>query len=141
MPRYLIDTLICDLRKDSRANRGVRQFFDDVIQAGSDVFLSVVTVGELQRGVELIRYRGDGKQAQKLERWFVSILDRYADFVLDVDAEIARLWGHLRAPDPHNALDKQIAATALIYDLTVVTRNDRDFFRTGVRVINRFSAV
>jgi len=128
LPRYLIDTnVISELRKGSPANRGVRRFFDGVIQDRNNLFLSVITIGELQRGVELIRRRGDDKQARKLERWFFSILDRYADFVLDFDIEIARLWGHLRASPPHNALDKQIAATALIHDLTVATRNDKEF--------------
>ena len=52
--------------------------------------------------------------------------------------DIAQLWGRLRVPHPENSLDKQITATALIFDLTVVTRNQKDFARAGVRVLNPF---
>jgi hypothetical protein len=136
---YLIDTnVISEARKGRRAHAGVRRFFEDVARDNVDVFLSVVTMGELRRGIELVRYRGDERQARRLERWFASIPDRYSDFVLGIDAEIAQIWGRLRVPHPHNALDKQIAATALIHDLTVVTRNDRHFVQTGVRVVNPF---
>ena len=93
-------------------------------------------MGELRRGVELIRHRGDIRQANQLEKWLVAMLNEYQDHILDINQDIAQLWGHLRAPHPENALDKQIAATALIYDLTVVTRNHKDFYRTGVPVLN-----
>ena len=58
------------------------------------------------------------------------------DHILDINRNIAQLWGHLRTPHPENALDKQIAATALIYELTVVTRNHKDFVKTSVPVLN-----
>lgn len=136
---YLIDTnVISEARKGPRADGGVRKFFEDIIRDKADVFLSVVTIGELRRGIELVRHRSDADQARQLERWFSTILEWYADHVLDVDAEIAQVWGRLRVPNPHNALDKLIAATALIHDLTVVTRNHRDFAVAGLRVINPF---
>lgn len=138
---YLVDTnVLSEARKGARADRGVRQFFRDAIRTENDVFLSAVTIGELRRGIELIRHRGDKDQAQRLERWFSSILDRYAEYVLDFDAEVAQVWGRLRVPHPENALDKQIAATALLHDLTVVTRNHKDFSSTGVKAINPFQA-
>jgi toxin FitB len=102
------------------------------------VFISVITVGELRRGVELLRHRGDSRQAKRLAKWLEALLGEYQDFILEIDRDIAQLWGRLRVPHPENALDKQIAATALIHDLTVVTRNQADFHKTGVRVLNPF---
>ncbi len=138
---YLIDTnVISEARKKSKANRGVQVFFKKILEDKSSVFISVVTVGELRRGVELIRYRGDARQTNQLEKWLAGILAEYQDHILDINQDIAQLWGRLRAPHPENTLDKQIAATALIYELTVVTRNHKDFVKTGVRVLNPFSA-
>ena len=96
--------------------------------------------GELRRGIELIRYRGDNRQANQLEKWLETLLVEYRDWILDINQNIGQLWGRLRAPHSENALDKLIAATALIYDLTVVTRNHKDFSKTGVRVLNPFEA-
>lgn len=77
--------------------------------------------------VDLICHRGDLNQGQLLENWLNTLLIQYQDHILAIDGEIAMLWGKLRVPDPNHALDKLIAATALIYDLTVVTRNLDDF--------------
>ena len=137
---YLVDTnVISEVRKKAKANPGVRAFFKQAIADESQLFMSVVTVGELRRGVESIRHRGDVRQANQLEKWLVGLLTEYQDYILDINPDIAQLWGRLRVPHPENALDKQIAATALIYELTVVTRNHKDFVKTGVRVVNPFA--
>ena len=137
---YLVDTnVITEARKKSKANTGVRAFFKQAIEDEIRIFISVVTVGELRRGVESIRYRGDVRQANQLEKWLENLMAEYQDHILDINQDIAQLWGRLRAPHPENALDKQIAATALIYELTVVTRNQKDFVKTGVRVLNPFT--
>lgn len=136
---YLIDTnVISELRKGQKSNSGVRQFFDNVIQNNNLVFISAITVGELRRGVDLIFHRGDRLQGQQLESWLTSILEEYKDNILGIDIETALLWGKMRVPNPQHALDKLIAATALIYDLTVVTRNIKDFENTGVSLLNPF---
>ena len=136
---YLVDTnVISEARKKSSANKGVREFFAQTVADEIRMFISVVTAGELRRGVEMIRHRGDLRQANRLEKWLEALLFEYKDHILDIDQDIAQLWGRLRVPHPENALDKQIAATALIYDLTVVTRNHKDFSKTGVRLLNPF---
>ncbi len=136
---YLIDTdIISEARKKGKADLGVRRFFARVEAEEAPVYLSVVTIGELRRGIELIRHRSDAPQAQQLEAWLQTVLTEYADCILPMDEDIAQLWGRLRVPHPEHTLDKQIAATALIHSLTVVTRNRRHFEATGVRVLNPF---
>ena len=136
---YLIDTnVISEARKRSKANKGVRAFFRQMIKEEASLFISVVTIGELRRGIELIRHRGDKRQANQLEKWLEKLLAEFEDFILNIDEDVAQLWGRLRVPHPENALDKQIAATALVYDLTVVSRNLKDFRKTGVRILDPF---
>jgi predicted nucleic acid-binding protein len=136
---YLIDTnVISELRKKSKADKGVKAFFSKVVKEEIPVYISVITIGELRRGVELIRHRGDLKQSAVLESWLDSIIADYEDFILDFSETEAQLWGKLRAPNPQHTLDKQIAATALSYNLCVVTRNVDDFKSSGVSLINPF---
>src|SRR3974390_991451 len=137
---YLVDTdVISEIRKGEKANAGVRAFFESAERDEIDLYLSAVRIGELGRGGERIRLRGDGGQAALLERWLQQVSNAYADAILPIDEEIAHVWGRLRAPNPENPLDKQIAATALIHDLTVVTRNTEHFAPTGVKLKNPFA--
>ena len=136
---FLIDTnVISEARKRDKADAGVIEFFDEAAARNEPLYLSVITVGELRRGVELIRHRGDQPQAKLLETWLHNVLAQYADNVLGFDAEAAQVWGRLRVPRPEHEIDKQIAATALVHDLIVVTRNTADFAGTGVTLINPF---
>lgn len=136
---YLLDTnVISEVRKQEKANPGVQQFFGQAIDQNTRLYLSVITIGELRRGVDLIRHRGDQSQADLLEAWLQRILTAYRDFILSFTATEAQVWGRLRVPQAQNAIDKQIAATALTYDLTLVTRNVQDFDKTGVRLLNPF---
>jgi hypothetical protein len=137
---YLLDTnVISENRKGQRANPGVQAFFQRVISNRDKLFLSVVTVGELRRGIELIRHRNDHVQATQLEQWLEQILTDYQDNIIGVDTDTAQLWGRLRVPHHEHELDKLIAASALLYDLTVVTRNVDDFAGTGVKLLNPFT--
>jgi predicted nucleic acid-binding protein len=136
---YLIDTnVISEARKRAKANRGVVAFFDMVAASGEPVFLSAISVGELRRGVELIRRRGDAEQALRLETWLASVVESFGERILAFDSDAAQIWGYLRVPDPGHALDKQIAAIALVNDLTLVTRNVADFEGSGVKLANPF---
>jgi toxin FitB len=136
---YLIDTnVISEARKRANANRGVIAFFETVVASSEPVFLSAVSVGELRRGVERIRHRGNAEQARRLEAWLASVVGSFGERILAFDADAAQVWGHLRVPNPAHALDKQIAAIALVNDLTLVTRNVADFEGSGVKLANPF---
>ena len=138
---YLIDTnVLSELRKKKKADCGVQSFFSRCRELNNSLFLSVITIGELRRGVELIRYRGDRTQARRLERWLNTIVTDYADNILQFSQTEAQVWGRLRVPHHENAIDKQIAATALTYGLTLVTRNTGDFGGTGVELLDPFEA-
>lgn len=138
---FLIDTnVISEARKGRRADPGVQSFWVTAARDDTALFLAAISIGELRRGVELIRHRGDHPQAQRLEQWLVDVLKTYGDRVLHLDGDAAQIWGRLRVPNPHNAIVKQIAAIALLHDLTVVTRNTDDFAGCGVRLLNPFQA-
>ena len=137
---YLVDTdVISEARKGTKAHPGVQGFFDQATRNQTPLYLSAVTVGELRQGVESIRHRGDAPQALQLSRWLDRLVREYANAILAFDSDTAQVWGRLRVPNPENPLDKQIAATALIHDLIVMTRNTAHYAPTGVRVINPFS--
>lgn len=136
---FLLDTnVVSELRKKSKMNSGVKAFVKQAALDDNDLYLSVVTVGELRRGLELILHRGDKKQAILLDKWLGMLLEEYDQNILPFGIDEAQVWGRLRVPHYENALDKQIAATAIIYGLKVVTRNVKDFSGTGVAVVNPF---
>lgn len=137
---YLLDTnVVSELRKRTKTNSGVKAFFKQTKSNDDTLFLSVITVGELRRGVDLIRYRGDIRQASRLEAWLSVLLEDFHEQILPFGVEEAHVWGKLRVPKHENALDKQIAATAILYGLTLVTRNEKDFHGLGVQVLNPFN--
>ncbi len=107
-------------------------------QATTDLYLSVVTIGEVERGITQQK-RHNPEFARRLTLWRESVLASYGDRILDVDLPIARRWGRLTADLGHRAVDLMIAATALQHGLTVVTRNVKHFEPTGVKTLNPFS--
>ncbi|MDO9050966.1 MAG: type II toxin-antitoxin system VapC family toxin [Methylotenera sp.] len=134
---YLVDTnVVSEARKGKKANTGVQKFWKEADPA--DIYISAQTIGEIRRGVENIRYRGDASQAELLEAWLDIVVTQYADRVLSFDVDCAQVWGKLMSPHPQHPIDKQIASIALIHNMTVVTRNVVDFESTGVQLENPF---
>lgn len=134
--RYLIDTnVISELRKGKRSDANVQAWFDGF--AEDEVFLSVLTIGELRRGIENIRRRNK-KSARRLERWLDHIVLEYGDRILPIDSAIADEWGRLNVPDPLPVVDGLLAATARIHDLTIATRDTKDIAPSGAKYLNPF---
>ena len=132
---YLLDTVVLsELRKRQR-DPGVVEWIGLV--APSDLFLSAVTVGEIELGIEKQR-SVDERFAEDLARWLDIILSAYGDRVLPLDVSVARRWGRLAAKIGNKGLDIAIAATALEHGLTVVTRNVSDFAPTGAATLDPF---
>ena len=132
---FLLDTdVLSALRRRDRNPRVVRWVEAHLM---SDLYVSVVTVGEIQRGIVQQRQRNPAFAAE-LAAWLARVLSWYNDRVIPVDVAIARRWGRLSANLGHSGPDLFIAATALENDLTVVTRNVRHFAPTGVPTLNPF---
>jgi toxin FitB len=130
---YLLDTNVISETRKVRADAGVMGFLAGADSAG--LFLSVLTLGELRKGVEA-RRRTDAVSAAGLGEWVESIETTFADRLLPVDAAAARLWGELSAGRSLSVIDTLIAATAITRGLSLITRNTRDVAATGVRVVN-----
>lgn len=133
---WLLDTIVLsELRKGERGAPGVRRWLVD--HADDLHFTSVLVLGELRRGVELKRRR-DPEAAAHLDAWVTRLELDFRPRILPINAAVAERWGHLNVPDPVPAVDGLIAATALVHDLVVVTRNVKDIARTGARVHDPF---
>ncbi len=132
---FLIDTDVLSALAKRRRNQNVERWMER--QRSSDLFLSVVVIGEIERGIILQRAK-DPHFAEMLARWLDQILVVYGNRVLPFDLASARRWGQLSAKIGHNGAHLQVAATALEHGLTVVTRNVSDFEPTGVSVLNPF---
>ncbi len=134
---YLLDTMVLsELRKRRRDTRVVA-WFGSV--SPDDLFLSVVTVGEIERGIERQR-TANPDFAAALADWLDVTLRAYGDRVLPLTVGIARRWGRLAAETGNKGLDLAIAATALEHGIIVATRNVSDFAPTGVATLDPFTA-
>lgn len=133
---YLVDTnVISELRKGKRADRGVVSWFSGL--ADDEVFLSVLTLGEIRRGIEGIRRR-DAVAAGALESWLGRISELHRERIVSIDRAITEEWGRINVPDPLPVIDGLLAATAKLTGLTLATRNTAHVERSGVCCFNPF---
>ncbi len=133
---FLLDTNVLSEWQRPAGDPGVKAWMtatpDDLL------FISVLAVGEIRRGAELLRRR-DPTRATTYDRWLAQLQLDYGDHVLPITARIADAWGRMGVPNPLPIVDGLMAATARIHGLTIVTRNVGHFESAGVPVLNPFS--
>ena len=134
---YLLDTnVVSELRKakSRKADKSVMAWAKQV--QASRLFISVITVLELETGILQIE-RKDLEQGKILRTWLEAhVLPAFEGRIVELNTDVARKCAQLHVPDPRSDRDAMISATALVYDMTVVTRNTKDFIQTGVALLN-----
>ena len=103
------------------------------------MFLSVLLIGEIRKGIEQARSK-DPVKARALEGWLTGLERQFGDRVLPITPAVADQWGRLSAIRPLSTVDGLLAATAMVHDLTLVTRNVTDVAHTGVTLLNPYRA-
>ncbi len=131
----LLDTMVLSELRKARPNAGVIEYLN--AQAPNTVFLSAMTIGEIEAGIEKQRSTAP-VFAEELSQWLALTELQFAQSILPVTPAIAKLWGRLCAQTGNKGIDNLIAATALFHNLLVVTRNVKDFAVVGARVLNPF---
>jgi predicted nucleic acid-binding protein len=136
---FLLDTnVVSELRNAARANPRVRRWASRV--APIELYLSAISVLELEIGVLRVERR-DQPQGANLRAWLERrVLPAFEDRIIPIDTTVARRCARLHIPDPRSDHDALIAATALVHGMTVVTRDTRDFEKTGVPLLNPWEA-
>jgi predicted nucleic acid-binding protein len=135
--RFLLDTNIVSEARRRKQNPGFAAWWADV--PSSRLYVSALTIGEIERGIEKLRTRGDGTRVATLSEWIAGLTKTFADRILDVDVDVAAEWGRQNTGRKTPTIDGLIAATARVHDLTLVTRNLVDMAGTGARLHNPFS--
>jgi toxin FitB len=133
---FLLDTNVVSEIRKKVPDPGVSTWFASV--PADKLFLSVLVVGEIRQGIERLIRRDPG-QAEIYERWLSQLVDGYGDRIVPITVPIAEAWGRLNVPDAVPAVDGLMAATALVHDWTLVTRNVIDVTSTGVRLLDPFT--
>ena len=135
---YLLDTnIISEVRKGERCDSRVSAWYASI--ADEELFLSSLVLGEIRKGIELARAR-DGEKAMVLERWLGHVETAFVGRVFGIDNAVADCWGRMAAVRPIPVIDGLLAATAVVNDLTLVTRNDRQVTGLGAALLNPFRA-
>jgi toxin FitB len=133
---YLLDTNILSETRKRQPATGVTNWI--AATPPERLHVSVLTLGEIEQGISRIRARGDDEQAAGFERWLREVELGFADRILPITLPIAAVWGRQQHAQPLPVIDGLIAATAKVNSLMIVTRNAKDFERTGVQVLNPF---
>ena len=131
--QYLLDTNILSETRKKRADERVISFLSTA--EPSALFISVLSLGELRKGVAL-KIRSDADAAKRLGAWVDGLESSFGERILGVDAAIARQWGELSAQRSRPVVDTLLAATALVHKLTLVTRNISDVHDLGVKLLD-----
>jgi predicted nucleic acid-binding protein len=133
---YLLDTnVLSELRRGRRGDQRVRAWAETV--SGERHFVSVLSLGEIRKGIERLRCKSP-QQCEAFEQWLERLSVDYAEDILEVNDAVADRWGRLEAGRTRPVIDGLLAATALESDLTIATRNTKDFAGTGVKLVNPF---
>ncbi len=133
---YLLDTNVLSETRRARPHAGVTAWLQ--LTPARSLFVSVLTLGEIARGITLLAERGDRRQADALSGWLDQLIVGLEDRVLPVTAGIVRTWGQLPRRLSAPAVDGLLAATALVHGHTMVTRNTQDMLSTGVPLLDPF---
>ena len=132
---FLIDTVVLSELRKRKRDPGVESWISN--QRSTDLYLSVISIGEIERGIAQ-QQRKHPNFAGQLVTWLDQLLMLYEERILPIDLSTCRRWGRLSAAIGHDSADLLIAATALEHGLTVVSRNVRHFEPTGVSLVNPY---
>ena len=136
---FLIDTnVISEVRKGARCDANVAAWYAAI--EDDDLYLSVLVLGEIRRGIERAR-AGEPAKVRALEQWLSAVSGSFGNRILPVDQRVAEEWGRMRAKRSAPVIDALLAATARVYDLTLATRNTADVAGLGAEVVNPFEAI
>jgi predicted nucleic acid-binding protein len=134
--KYLIDTnIISEVRKGARCDRDVAAWFESI--ADADIYLSVLVVGEIRKGIERAR-PNNPVQASALEQWLTELVRSFTERIMPIDQAVADEWGRMSAKRSLSTIDALLAATAKVNGMTLATRNISDVVNLGVRVLDPF---
>ena len=136
MVKYLLDTnIISEIRKGPRCHPNVAAWYSNLEE--ESLYLSVLVLGEIRKGIEGLRGRDAGK-ANVLDLWLEQLQTSFQSQILPVDTTISQEWGRLSSLHTVPVIDGLLAATATLHGLVLVTRNTRDFADLGIQLLNPF---
>jgi hypothetical protein len=134
---YLIDTnILSELRKKQNANPNVQFWFSGI--AGEECYISVLTIGEIVNGIKRLEPK-DMNSAKNIQTWLDRVTIDFSDRILPITAKISTVWGEMTPKMPMPVVDSLLASTAIIHNLTLVTRNIKDVESSGAKLLNPFN--